>query len=128
MPAVVTAAAERFERFTPEGIPRRSWLRLRLERVPDESQAPVPLMPPDPPPAAPDLLDPDPAPQDPSGLTHTTLGGGEPDGSSSASTIARRHTATRRSGGSSPSPTTCPIRWTWWGMPPGPGLGVGGVP
>nr|WP_276568906.1 hypothetical protein [Thiococcus pfennigii] len=32
-PAVVTAVAERLEDFTAEGIPRRSWLRLRLLRV-----------------------------------------------------------------------------------------------
>src|SRR5262245_17282369 len=92
MPAVVTAAAERFERFTPEGIPRRSWLRLRLERVPDESQAPVPLTPPDAPPVAPDLLDPDPAPLDQPGRTHTTLGGGEPDAPTErVDEIARRY-------------------------------------
>lgn len=30
---VVLAAAERLEDFTPEGAPRRSWLRLRLARV-----------------------------------------------------------------------------------------------
>jgi hypothetical protein len=32
-PSVVVAAAERLESFTPEGAPRRSWLRLRLRRV-----------------------------------------------------------------------------------------------
>jgi contractile injection system tube protein/LysM domain-containing protein len=32
---VVTAVAERFERFTPSGEPRRSWLRMRFVRVPD---------------------------------------------------------------------------------------------
>ena len=35
---VVTAVAERLEYFTAEGVPRRSWLRLRLVRV-DESVA-----------------------------------------------------------------------------------------
>lgn len=35
IPVVVVAAAERLEHFTPEGIPRRSWLRLRLLRVGD---------------------------------------------------------------------------------------------
>lgn len=33
VPAVVAAVAERYEYFTPEGIPQRSWLRLRLVRV-----------------------------------------------------------------------------------------------
>jgi hypothetical protein len=32
-PAVVVAAAERFESFDESGAPRRSWLRLRLVRV-----------------------------------------------------------------------------------------------
>jgi hypothetical protein len=32
---VVTAVAERFERFTPSGEPRRSWLRMRFVRVHD---------------------------------------------------------------------------------------------
>jgi hypothetical protein len=35
VPAVVLAVAERFERFTPEGRARRSWLSLRLLRVND---------------------------------------------------------------------------------------------
>lgn len=30
--AVVVSVAERFEQFTPEGIPQRSWLKLRLLR------------------------------------------------------------------------------------------------
>ena len=36
IPAVVTAVSERFEYFTGSGVPRRSWLRMRLLRV-DES-------------------------------------------------------------------------------------------
>ncbi len=32
-PGVVTAVAERLEYFTPDGTPRRSWLRMRLLRV-----------------------------------------------------------------------------------------------
>jgi hypothetical protein len=35
MPAVVTAVAEKLERFGAGGAPRRSWLTLRLRRVPD---------------------------------------------------------------------------------------------
>lgn len=31
--AVVTAVTERLERFTPEGEPQRSWMRLRLRRL-----------------------------------------------------------------------------------------------
>jgi hypothetical protein len=35
VPAVVTAVAERLQRFSTDGAPQRSWLRLRLRRVPD---------------------------------------------------------------------------------------------
>jgi len=38
IPCVVTNVAERFEQFTSEGLPRRSWLRLRLIRVQETSQ------------------------------------------------------------------------------------------
>jgi hypothetical protein len=53
VPGVVTAVAERLERFGPEGQPTRSWLRLRIVRVdePALSDAAVgeasPLPPPD---------------------------------------------------------------------------------
>jgi hypothetical protein len=33
IPGVIAEVAERLEWFTPEGIPRRSWLRLRMLRV-----------------------------------------------------------------------------------------------
>jgi len=33
IPGVVAAVAERLENFTPEGLARRSWLRIRLVRV-----------------------------------------------------------------------------------------------
>jgi hypothetical protein len=33
LPTIVVAVAERLEDFTPGGVPRRSWLRLRLQRV-----------------------------------------------------------------------------------------------
>jgi hypothetical protein len=33
IPGVIAAVAERFEDFTGEGIPRRSWLRMRFVRV-----------------------------------------------------------------------------------------------
>jgi hypothetical protein len=34
--AAVTAAAQRFENFSAEGVARRAWLRLRLVRVPEQ--------------------------------------------------------------------------------------------
>lgn len=37
VPGVVVAVAERLEQFTAEGVPRRSWLRMRFRRV--EAQA-----------------------------------------------------------------------------------------
>ncbi len=39
VPAVVAAVAERLERFSPGGVPERSWLRLRLLRVVDRPGA-----------------------------------------------------------------------------------------
>lgn len=33
IPGVIAAIAERFELFTPEGIPHRSWVRMRFRRV-----------------------------------------------------------------------------------------------
>jgi hypothetical protein len=42
VPGIVAAVAERLEHFTPEGAPRRSWLRLRLLRaVPPQGEAPI---------------------------------------------------------------------------------------
>jgi len=45
--AVVEALAERFEQFDTSGTPRRSWLSMRLVRVPDPNppapEAPVPV-------------------------------------------------------------------------------------
>ena len=43
VPAVVLDIAERFEQFTPEGVPQRSWVRMRLRRVPESvpSQGPA---------------------------------------------------------------------------------------
>lgn len=35
VPAAVLAIAERFDRFDADGAPRRSWLSLRMRRVPD---------------------------------------------------------------------------------------------
>lgn len=36
-PGVITSIAERLEYFTPDGFPRRSWLRLVLRRVSDNA-------------------------------------------------------------------------------------------
>jgi hypothetical protein len=40
-PGLVTAVAERLEYFTSEGIPRRSWLRMRMHRFEPRSQHPA---------------------------------------------------------------------------------------
>ena len=39
IPGVISAVAERLESFTPEGIPRRSWLRLRLIRMQEQAHS-----------------------------------------------------------------------------------------
>jgi hypothetical protein len=55
IPGVVVAVAERLERFTVAGVPRRSWLRMRMlrtqETTPEESTPPllpenIPALPP----------------------------------------------------------------------------------
>ncbi len=45
IPVVVESVAERFERFTPQGYPQRSWMSLRLLRLTDEVPAPIPPSP-----------------------------------------------------------------------------------
>ncbi len=40
IPGVISAAAERLESFSPQGIPRRSWLRLRLIRMQEQPHFP----------------------------------------------------------------------------------------
>ena len=40
LPCIVEAVAERLEYFTPEGAPRRSWLRMRLVRVAEPQVGP----------------------------------------------------------------------------------------
>lgn len=40
VPGVVVEVAERFDRFTPSGVPLRSWLRLLLVRVGSAADAP----------------------------------------------------------------------------------------
>jgi hypothetical protein len=39
VPGVVTAVAERVEDFNVRGVPARSWLRMRLARVPEDAAA-----------------------------------------------------------------------------------------
>lgn len=46
MPVAVTAIAERLERFGSSGTPQRSWLSLRLRRVPEPPLPNPPTMPP----------------------------------------------------------------------------------
>jgi hypothetical protein len=41
LPGIITAVAERFESFTNEGIPRRSWMRLRFRRVAEPAEPTV---------------------------------------------------------------------------------------
>ena len=40
IPGVIAEVAERLEWFTPEGIPRRSWLRMRMLRVTESQSQP----------------------------------------------------------------------------------------
>jgi hypothetical protein len=40
IPGVIAEVAERLEWFTPEGIPRRSWLRMRMLRVAESHSQP----------------------------------------------------------------------------------------
>ncbi len=40
IPGVIAEVAERLEQFTPEGVPRRSWLRLRMLRVAEQQAQP----------------------------------------------------------------------------------------
>lgn len=53
VPGVITAVAERLEDFSPEGAPRRAWVRLRLARVADGPIEQIPVLQP-----APDELPP----------------------------------------------------------------------
>ena len=71
--AVVTAVAERLEHFAASGAPRRSWLSLRLRRVPDDAATARPRAP----------VAPPPGPGAETGSiadTHVVVGGGKPIG------------------------------------------------
>jgi hypothetical protein len=98
IPAIVTDIAERFEYFTPEGVPQRSWVRMRLLRVPEpEPTGAAPATSPD---VALDLLEQaEDAEIPPDQLrTHTLIGGttgseeegGEPAASERPDEIAYR--------------------------------------
>jgi len=41
IPVVVESLSERYERFTPDGTPQRSWMRIRLLRAGEEIRPPV---------------------------------------------------------------------------------------
>lgn len=61
-PGVVAAVAERFEMFDANGVPRRSWLRLKLVRVDERATPAVPAPDPEVVPALPDSAPPEGAP------------------------------------------------------------------
>jgi hypothetical protein len=76
VPGVVSAVAERLEEFDTGGAPARSWLRMRLARVPEDAAAAAD--------DAPTLTPPPPVPADGDGtaaaaaelVTHRVLGNG----------------------------------------------------
>ncbi len=76
LPGVVTAVAERLDNFTAEGVPRRSWLRLRMLRC-LEPPAPAPTAEPFGWPEVPAALRAGPSAE---GLVHELLGGAAADG------------------------------------------------
>lgn len=89
VPGVVVAVAERLENFTPEGVARRSWLRLRLRRVAEPARAGGP---------GPRLLPtPRVTPEALAGLTAEALpvralgGGGSPAGAERLDSFLARH-------------------------------------
>lgn len=97
---VATAVSERFDRFSADGMPRRSWVRMRLCRVPDESVRVPPLTPPGVWPVIPDPIE----SSGPGaggegggvgGLVHSAIGSGaeadEPSGGERLDEIAQRY-------------------------------------
>jgi hypothetical protein len=72
IPGIVVSAAERFDYFTAEGVPRRSWLKMKLSRVADPTEEMFqPFPDPPPPPAAIDDT------AEPAGQVTTAGDGGE---------------------------------------------------
>ncbi|HEX9018921.1 MAG TPA: hypothetical protein VF806_07025 [Anaerolineaceae bacterium] len=48
IPGIISAVAERLEYFTPDGVPQRSWMRMRLVRINEpaaEEAPPAPALP-----------------------------------------------------------------------------------
>ncbi len=74
--AVVESCAERLERFSPGGVPGRSWMRLRLVRQPDTSPAHVE----DPTETSRPIPDPEAVRDAPVSAVHTVVGAGSPAG------------------------------------------------
>jgi hypothetical protein len=86
---IVIAVAERLEHFTPEGVPRRSWLRMRLLRVSEPvTQAPGAEQPLDGTSISLEALQELEIPPD-SALTHEVIGGAE-EGESGAGGAGER--------------------------------------
>lgn len=75
--AVVESFAERLERFSPGGAPGRSWVRMRLVRVPD----PAPAALGDPTESSGPIPDPAAAPAAATTAVHTVIGAGDATGS-----------------------------------------------
>jgi hypothetical protein len=69
IPGVVAAISERLEQFTASGVPRRSWLRMRLLRVAERVEMPAGSSPPM-------ETSRQAKPADESGHAHELLGGG----------------------------------------------------
>ena len=74
-PGVIVAAAERFDLFTAGGVPRRSWLKLKMLRVADPDEEIFREFPEPPPPVSAIDLDAEPA-----GVLTTTGDGARTEG------------------------------------------------
>lgn len=74
-PGIIVAAAERLEHFDAEGVPRRSWVTLKLSRVADPTEELFREFPDPPPPGTTVDLDAEPA-----GVVTTSGDGGEAGG------------------------------------------------
>lgn len=82
---VVAAVAERLEHFTVDGVPRRSWLRMRLLRVTEPAgSTPVAPAPPEALPAGSAPAGPAPAGDEEPIAVHEVVGAGDQGGEGSA--------------------------------------------
>lgn len=142
IPGVIVAVAERFEHFTADGDPQRSWLRMRLLRVEEPATPVAPAVSPEasllaPATSPPAELPPEAAAIEPDQLAaHEVLGGGvegpggEPLGGQRMDEIATRYYGTpdawrficlfndidNPSGVPSGSVLRIPPRFLWEGM------------